>query len=142
MSEAEARKTLVKKLRPLDAQPIEVKGRAGVPDVEHIYGWIEMKFKPKWPVRNPSTTVIKWPHKLEVPQQRWLERRAQMRGGAAVLCGKVDRDWFFWNCATFDLNLFDHQTKSEMIASADKYYHIRLNHKDLIPWLISLHPSQ
>lgn len=141
MSEAAARSTLVKRLRVLDAQPVEVKGRSGVPDVEHIYGWIELKFKPRWPARLKADTVIKWPHKLEKAQKVWLRRRV-MRGGAAVLCGKIDRDWFFWDCANFDLDLFDNQTKAEMLETADRYYHIRLDNKDLIEWLISLHPSQ
>lgn len=139
MSEARARSTLVKRLRVLDAQPIEIKGRSGVPDLEHIHGWIELKFKPRWPVRMKEDTVIKWPHKLAPAQRRWLERRVS-RGGAAVLCGKIDKDWFFWNCATFDLGQFDNQTKSEMIATADRYYRLRLDHKDLIEWLISLRP--
>lgn len=141
MSEATARSTLVKRLRVLDAQPIEVKGREGVPDIEHIYGWIEVKFRPKWPVRMKPDTIIKWPHKLMVSQKRWLERRVS-RGGAAVLCGKVERDWFFWDCANFNLDLFDNQTKSGMIATAGRYYPKALNHKDLIDWLTSLHPSQ
>ena len=138
MSEAAARSTLVKRLRPLDAQPVEVKGRAGVPDVEHIYGWIELKFKPKWPKFLKPDTVIKWPHKLEPAQKVWLRRRVH-RGGAAVLCGKIDRDWFFWNVETFDLDQFDHQTQREMNDTADRVYRNHLDHKDLIPWLISLH---
>lgn len=141
MSEAQARSTLVKRLRVLDAQPIEVKGRKGVPDLEHIYGWIELKFKPKWPKFLKADTIIKFPHKLEVSQQRWLERRVR-RGGAAVLCAKVDKDWFFWDCANFDLNKFDNMTKSEMISTSGRYYKGRLLDKDLIAWLISLHPSQ
>jgi|SRR6056297_1476963 len=139
MSEARARSTLVKRLRVLDAQPVEVKGRSGVPDLEHIYGWIELKFKPKWPKYLRDDTIIKWPHKLEPAQKVWLRRRVN-RGGAAVLCGKVDRDWFFWDCAKFELDLFDNQPKSEMIYTADRYYKGRLNNKDLIAWLISLHP--
>lgn len=141
MSEAQARSTLVKRLRILDAQPIEVKGRNGVPDVEHIYGWIEMKYRPKWPKYMKADTVLKWPHKLSVPQRNWLQRRVN-RGGAAVLCGKIDKDWFFWDCARFDLDLFDNQTKSEMIKSAiecGRHYKYRLDHKDLITWLTSLH---
>lgn len=140
MSEAAARSSLIKKIRVLDPQPIEVKGRRGVPDVEHIYGWIELKFKPRWPKYLKADTVIKFPHKLEIPQRNWLERRAR-RGGAAVLCAKVEKDWFFWNVATFDLNRFDNMTRSEMIDSADRYYSNTLNAKDLIPWLISIHPS-
>lgn len=141
MSESRARSTLVKKLRPLDAQPMEVKGREGVPDVEHIYGWIEIKYKPRWPTRMKADTVIKFPHKLMPSQKLWLRRRAR-RGGAAVLCAKVDRDWFFWSASTFDLDLFDNMTRSQMIASADRYYSKTLREKDLIPWLKSIHPSQ
>jgi len=142
MSEAATRSTLVKRLRVLDAQPIEVKGREGVPDLEHIYGWVEIKYKPRWPKRMKADTIIKFPHSLMVSQRNWLQRRAGVRGGAAVLCAKVDKDWFFWNCATFDLDKFNNMTRGEMIDTAARYYSGRLNTKDLIPWLISLHPSQ
>ncbi len=137
MSENARRSTLVKKLRPLDAMPVEVKGRKGVPDINHRYGWIEVKFKPKWPGKQKADHIIKWPHKLLSEQEVWLNRRVR-RGGQAVVCGVVQQTWFFWNVATFDLKQFDNQTRAEMYSSADLFFERNLEARRLITWLSNI----
>jgi hypothetical protein len=72
--EQNQRQVLVKALnkRGLDACSVENPAYPGTPDVQHLYGWIELKWLEKWPAREDTT--VRLPHFS--PQQRcWLARR-------------------------------------------------------------------
>lgn len=59
--------------KKLDMQPHEDKLTQGVPDLSFVNGWLELKYRAKWP--RFSDTVVTIPH--FTPQQRqWARRRA------------------------------------------------------------------
>jgi len=72
--EQNQRQVLVKAMnkRGLDACSVENPAFPGTPDVQFLDGWLELKFKEKWPTRPDTTVQIKH----FSPQQRvWLLRR-------------------------------------------------------------------
>ena len=79
----------------LDAHRIENKIELGTPDVNYLHGWIELKYKSKWPVRGGILTV---PHFTEL-QRRWLDRR-QKCGGRAFVLLKVNKEWILFEGST------------------------------------------
>ena len=72
--EKNQRQVLVKAMNKcgLDATSVENPAFPGTPDVQHIDGWLELKWLEKWPAREKTT--VRLPH--FTPQQRcWLMRR-------------------------------------------------------------------
>jgi len=72
--EQNQRKVLIKALnkRGQDATSVENPAGPGTPDVQHIDGWLELKFLEAWPKRAETTVRIEH----FSPQQRvWLLRR-------------------------------------------------------------------
>lgn len=77
----------------LDPIRIENSVRLGTPDVNYIHGWIELKTKAAWPVR--ETTPLRIEHFS--PQQRvWLRRR-WLSGGHAWLLLRVGREFLLFD---------------------------------------------
>jgi len=82
------RKRVVRALRPLDAVSVENGVGAGTPDVNHKYGWIELKSIEAWPKRGGPLRIEHF-----TPGQRaWLAKRTKA-GGLAHLLIKVENDW-------------------------------------------------
>lgn len=79
-------------LKPLDAQAIENALFAGVPDVEFIGGWIELKALTDWPKR--PDTLVRIEH-FTMEQRHWLRRRVR-RGGKAWLLLRVGKEWLLF----------------------------------------------
>lgn len=79
----------------LDAHRIENKIELGTPDVNYLHGWIELKYKSKWPVRGG---ILKVEHFTEL-QRRWLDRR-QKCGGRAFVLLKVNKEWILFEGST------------------------------------------
>lgn len=65
-------------LRPalsgLDPQRLEAWNKLGVPDVNFIFGWIELKHMAAWPMR--ESTLISIRH-FRPEQRAWLTRRCK-----------------------------------------------------------------
>lgn len=83
--EAQLRQSVLTKLAPLHAVPIESPMEAGVPDVNCVVGWLELKHLNEWPVR--EDTVVR-PHHFRPVQRNWLRTRC-LHGGAAWLLLRV-----------------------------------------------------
>ncbi len=132
MSEALMRKKLVKNLMRLDAVPIENMLRAGTPDVNFLYGWIECKYMKFWP-RNAEKNPVRFPHPLTKEQCLWIKRRCK-RGGLCYVAIQVSRDWFFFK-GTAITDLFNNMTKPQMIEKCDLYMKSGLDKEELIKWL-------
>lgn len=83
--ESAARSLVVRALRHLDAVPIENAVGAGTPDINHRYGWIELKvFRNGVGLRHFT------------PQQRaWIVRRAVRGGLVQVLVYDEGTWWLF-----------------------------------------------
>lgn len=75
-------------MRGLDPQRIENKLDKGVPDVNYIHGWIELKQIADWPVRD--TTIVDVDVRTE--QRVWLNRRSHMNGRVFLLLHVVAPD--------------------------------------------------
>lgn len=97
MSEADTWTALRPLMSPLDPHRIEnlITSEKGMPDVEYLGGWCELKWidKSKWPKRAP--TVVKLEHYTD-EQRAWLLRRWYF-GEAAWLILQSGEEWFFWN---------------------------------------------
>ena len=133
MSESGVRASLVDRLRCLDAQSIEVPIKSGVPDVNFKNGWIEIKFKESWP-KNADEVPIKFKHPITPAQKVWMRRRVR-KGGRCFVCAKVASEWFFWDVARFDLDLFNNMTRLQMLESCHLHFKFRINDDILIDFL-------
>lgn len=107
--------------------------KGGVPDVNHRYGWIEMKALDGWPKVGPDKP-IRFRHQLQTNQKVWIRRRLR-RSGSVALCAKVGSEWFFWDCKSLDLDRFGNMTKAEMMDSSSLHYKRILDVRELIIWL-------
>lgn len=137
MSETSSvRSPLVRKLKRIDAQPIESPMKGGVPDVNHRFGWIECKYKPQW-TRNCDKSPVKFPHPLTKGQKVWIRRRVRA-GGSVSVCAKVRMDWFFFDCSTWELNRFNCMTRPEMMEECGLHFNTRMDVEVLIKWLASI----
>lgn len=85
------RQSLVELLRPLDAYAVENPCVPGMPDVEFVGGWVELKYVPAWPKRK-YITVVRIPHFTPI-QRAWIRRRAKY-GGRVFVVLRVEDDWF------------------------------------------------
>ena len=94
LSEATARRHLVKELRFIHAVPIESPStRSGIPDINTAYGWIEMKYVASWPKRKETPVRL---HRYTSYQKDFLLER-EKAGGKAYLMVKVGRmQWFLF----------------------------------------------
>jgi hypothetical protein len=111
--EQNQRQVFVKALnkRGLDACSVENPACPGTPDVQHIDGWLELKFKEEWPKR-PDTTV-----RIEhfSPQQRvWLLRRYMACEKRGTRHGQVFM--LLYVAETKEHLLFDARTAAREVA--------------------------
>lgn len=133
MSESGMRSSLVTRLDKLDAQSIEVPIKNGVPDVNFNGGWIECKFKESWP-RDADTKPVRFKHPVMPGQKVWLRRRVR-KGGRCFLTAKIGTEWFWWNLNNFDLDLFDHMTRPQMMESCHLHFRYKVDTLALINFL-------
>ena len=73
---------LRKPMRPLDAERVENIFKDGTPDVNHVHGWMELKYLKEWPKR--VDTVVSF-SRYTVDQRNWLRRRWQAGGGTSLM---------------------------------------------------------
>lgn len=90
MSEKALAGHVMKALKPLDGQRVENACGRGTPDVNYVYGWIELKQEDNWP-KKPETP-LKLGHDLTLEQRIWLTRRSE-KGGIALVLLQVARDY-------------------------------------------------
>lgn len=96
----------------LDAHRIENKIELGTPDVNYLHGWIELKYKSKWPARGG---ILALPH-FTALQRRWLDRR-HTAGGRAFVLLKVNKEWILFEGATGS-KVLGHLRKEELLTHA------------------------
>ena len=96
----------------LDAHRIENKIELGTPDVNYLHGWIELKWKSRWPARGG---ILALPH-FTALQRRWLARR-QDAGGRAFVLLKVNKEWILFEGSTGAKHL-GYLQKSELLDHA------------------------
>ena len=127
MSEQTMRQNVIKALRGLDAVAVETKLEDGIPDVNYIDGWIELKWLRSWPKR--PDPVVKLGHDLMPHQRAWLRRRHR-RGGLAWVLLQVGREWLLFDAITAD-EVIGKKTRQEMVDKAHSYWQNGLNPNEL-----------
>lgn len=138
MSEKGMRSRIVKGLRPLDAVAVENPAYPGTPDVNCIYGWLELKWMRDWPKIKADQLVL---CRHFTPQQRiWLARRHR-KGGVACLLLQVGKQWLLFE-GDVAAARFGRATKAELLDIAAMRWPNGLRDKELIECLKSLHLSQ
>jgi hypothetical protein len=108
-------------IHELDPHPIEnmLTIEKGMPDVEFVGGWAEIKWLPRFPLR--ASTPVRIPHYTD-DQRRWLRTR-QAAGETCFLVLQVRNEWFVWDAD--GAQTVGHQTKEEMKQSAKAYWNHR-----------------
>lgn len=76
----------------LDPVRVETIMADGIPDVQYMDGWIELKFAPRWPVRGG---VLRLDHYTQ-EQKTWGLRRWHA-GGLSFLLLKAKHDWMLFD---------------------------------------------
>lgn len=86
MTEKEFRQEVIRSLRQAGQDPYSVENAVcpGMPDVNFLGGWLELKYLRDWPAR--PTTIVTLPH-YTAQQQAWLRRRWAAGGGAWLYIG-------------------------------------------------------
>lgn len=93
MSERDMRRNVMRRLRELDAKPVENPVWPGTPDVNYVEGWIELKWARAWPVNGNTSPVLIHHY---TPQQRvWLARRWKAGGNSCLLL-QVGKEWLLF----------------------------------------------
>lgn len=80
-----------------DPQPVENRVGSGMPDLNYIHGWIELKYMRHWP-KGADVNPVRFTHPLLVPQRVWINRRLRCGGRVHVLV-KVSHDWLLFTGA-------------------------------------------
>jgi hypothetical protein len=126
MSESSMWGTVRQALRGLDPVRIENKLEKGVPDVNYVEGWVELKWVRKAP-KNPETILMIDHYTTE--QRTWAIRRHHAKGKIFLLL-KVGVWWMVLSgaCAAEHLNKV---TLEELRKVAIKTWYKKLNHAEL-----------
>lgn len=118
-------------MRKLDPVRVETREPDGIPDVEYIGGWVELKFARTWPVRGG---VLQLDHYTQ--QQRTWGFRRWHAGGVSLLMLKVKHDWMLFDAFT----AFHHVGRENYLTlkSLALVHHRGLVKdviKEMLPWL-------
>lgn len=110
---------------------MENPARPGTPDVNYVYGWIELKWARAWPKKSDTSFLI--PHYTN--QQRNFIRQRSFLGGDVWVLLKVSDEWllFDWFAATEYLGQVSEQ---DLKHQAAKYWKKRLDDKELQSFLV------
>ncbi len=111
--EQNQRQVLVKAMNKLglDAKSVENLAFPGTPDVQHIDGWLELKFLEEWPKR--ETTTVQIEH-FTPPQRCWLYERYLACQKRKTNHGQVFL--LLYVAETREHMLFDAQTAARKVA--------------------------
>jgi len=133
-TEKDMRRRVIRVLRPLDAQSVENGCVPGMPDVNYVHGWIELKSAERFPV---GLGVLHGAVDKDhfTPQQRvWLRRRRRA-GGEAWLLLKVAHDWFLLDGLWAAEHLGIDATRNDILQNAHRAWVGGLVEKELLACL-------
>lgn len=92
MSEGAMWESLRPILKPLHPVRIESHMEGGIPDVNYVHGWIELKYADRWPPRGGPLRL----YHFSKEQKNWLIKR-RTAGGLAFLLLKVGKnEWLLF----------------------------------------------
>jgi hypothetical protein len=130
------RGNVVRWLKKWDAVSVENRVHPGTPDVNHVHGWVELKWLRRWPVN--SETVVEIDH-FSLEQKVWLKRRWR-RGGTVWLLLQVHREWLLFT-APEAVKYVGCSTRTELIEHAIEYTDQGMSEEVLKEWLKPRHPK-
>lgn len=113
-SERQMWDALRKEMKRLALDPVRIENRVGkgVPDVNFTLGWVELKHRDKWPVRNGPVDIGVSPE-----QKVWLLRRWNYAPNTAWLCARVGREWLMF--AGYKPIEWGRPLRADIVAAAD-----------------------
>lgn len=110
------RSQLIKLLKPIHAVPVENAAEEGTPDVNTVYGWLELKLLDRWPVRGGAVGA-----KLLRPAQRtWLRTRCAHAGSAWVLLRVANEHLLLWGA--WAAEHLGRTNKEQLVEAAVAYW--------------------
>lgn len=127
MSESTQRSVVCKKLKHLDAIPVENRVGPGTPDVNYVEGWIELKWMRRWP-KNAHESPVLVEHYS--PQQRVWHKKRWIKKGNVWLLFQVAQEWFLFDGLTAS-ERFGRATRPELFEMATAHWAKGLNAKEL-----------
>lgn len=130
MSESNMRRKVVKALKSLDAIAVENPVYPGTPDVNHIHGWIELKWLRSWPKR--KDTIVKIEH-YTLEQKLWIRRRHK-NGGQVTLLLQCGNTWLLFDAIM--AQQVGSLTREELESLATVKWNNGLVERELIDWII------
>ena len=131
MSEQTMARQICYALRALDPVRIEGANRPGIADVECRAGWVELKWRRRWPRGQVPVQL----HHFTQQQRAWLRSRWCARGGGAFVLLQVNKEWLLFSAPAAAAELG--------YAPRERLYSIALgcwsplNSKELIQCLLS-----
>jgi hypothetical protein len=127
---------VVRFLKKWDAISVENRVHPGTPDVNHVHGWVELKWRRSWPTK--PETVVEIDH-FTTEQKVWLKRRWR-RGGTVYLLLQVRREWLLFT-APMAAQFVGCSTRAELIENALEYTDQGMTEERLKQWLSPRHPK-
>ena len=129
MTEARWRSQLIKLLKFIHAVPVENAAGEGTPDVNTVYGWLELKLLDRWPPRGGPVGP-----KLLRPMQRvWLRTRCAHAGSAWVLVRIGDEVLMLWGA--WAAEHLGTTNKEQLLAAAVAHWPARVDIMQLVEHL-------
>lgn len=116
------RQSLIKNMKNIDAQAVESYTRPGIPDVDSVYGHIELKWLKSWPKR--EETLVALDHYTKV-QRIWHKRRIRKNGVVYVLL-QVGREWLLFD-GQRAANYLGILCQEDLIKASVKYWNNGVN---------------
>ena len=133
MSESTLRGRVVKMLRPWHAVSVENSAFPGTPDVNYAEGWIELKWRRRWPVN--EETIVEVDH--YTPQQRVWSKLRWKAGGAMFLLLQVGQEYLLF---TGDVapEVVGRATRQELYDAAAKHWRRGLDRTKLMGAIVEI----
>jgi len=135
MSEANTKSVFCELIAELDPVPVENlltgKNCVGIPDVNFAGGWAEIKWCPRWPVRENTPLRVKFRPK----QKEWALRRTTTTGEECWLILQVRQEWFVFDAD--GMQEVGNLTHSELIETARAYFPKKPTSEELLRILSS-----
>ena len=130
MNEAQERSKVIGILKNLHPIAVENVTRAGTPDINYVYGWLELKYLREWPKK--ARTIVQIPHYTR-EQRTWAIRRA-VCGGRVHLLLRAEDDWLLLP-QPWAAMYVGKVGKAALIEAAECYWLGRLGAQELLEWL-------
>lgn len=106
---------------------------SGTPDVNYAWGWIELKYLPKWPVR--PTTPVRVKHYTK-EQRSWAIERTQAGGRVFLLLKVGEPEWLLFRGSLAAQHL-GHVPRAELYRLTVARWLRRPRSEELLRWLMA-----